>query len=93
MPVRLEAATVAAGSEVISGVVRWGAFVRVVRGRSAVATGQIRGVRVQDQRVGEVPAGNECAVAIEPPFDFEAGDLLEVFELTEEGDSPPAARQ
>lgn len=93
MPVRLEAATVAAGSEVISGVVRWGAFVRVVRGRSAVATGQIRGIRVQDQQVGEVPAGRECAVAIEPPFDFEAGDLLEVFELTEEGDSPPAARQ
>jgi translation initiation factor IF-2 len=83
----------AAGSQVISGVVRRGAFVRVLRGRSAVATGQIRTVRVHNERVREVEAGRECAVTIEPPFDFEAGDLLEVFELTEESASPPTTRR
>ena len=83
----------AAGSQVISGVVRRGAFVRVLRGRNAVATGQIRGVRVDNERVREVEAGRECAVLIEPLFDFEAGDLLEVFELTEENASPPTTRR
>jgi translation initiation factor IF-2 len=89
MPVRGEGKTLAAGSQVISGVVRRGAFVRVLRGRNAVATGQIRGIRVHDERVREVQAGMECAVTVEPPFDFEAGDVLEVFELTEESASPP----
>ena len=83
----------AAGSQVISGVGRWGAFVRVLRGRNAVATGQIRGVRVDNERVPEVQAGRDCAVVIQPPFDFEAGDLLEVFELTEESASPPTTRR
>jgi translation initiation factor IF-2 len=93
MPVRTEGMTTAAGSQVISGVVRRGAFVRVLRGRNAVATGQIRGVSVQNERVREVEAGRECAVTIEPPFDFEPGDLLEVFELTEESASPPTSRR
>jgi translation initiation factor IF-2 len=92
MPVRGGKAIPSAGSQVISGVVRRGAFVRVLRGRNAVATGQIRGIRVFDERVDEVEAGRECAVAIEPPFDFEPGDLLEVFELTEEDASPPSTR-
>jgi translation initiation factor IF-2 len=93
MPVRGEGKVLAAGSQVISGVVRRGAFVRVLRGRNAVATGQIRGVRVHNERVPEVQAGRDCAIAIEPPFDFEAGDLLEVFELTEESASPPTTRR
>jgi translation initiation factor IF-2 len=93
MPVRGEGGVVAAGSQVISGVVRWGAFVRVLRGRNAVATGQIRGVRVDNERVPEVQAGRDCAVVMQPPFDFEAGDLLEVFELTEESASPPTTRR
>jgi translation initiation factor IF-2 len=84
-PVRDGGVTLAAGSRVISGVVRRGAFVRVVRGRKAVATGQIRTVRLDEELVREVEAGNDCAVMIEPPFDFEAGDVLEVFEITEEG--------
>ena len=66
---------------------------RVVRGREAVATGQIRNVRVHMELVREVEAGEECAVMIEPPFDFEAGDVLEVFELTEEGASPTTTRR
>jgi translation initiation factor IF-2 len=66
--------------------------VRVLRGRNAVATGQIRGIRVHEERVEEVEAGRECAVTIEPPFDLEPGDLLEVFELTEEEASPPSTR-
>jgi translation initiation factor IF-2 len=91
MPVRAEGAIPAAASKVISGVVRRGAFVRVLRGRNPVATGQIRGIRVYQERVEEVEAGRECAVTIEPPFDYEPGDLLEVFELTEEETSPPSA--
>ena len=91
MPVRAEGAIPAAASQVISGVVRRGAFVRVLRGRNPVATGQIRGIRVHQERVEQVEAGRECAVTIEPPFDFEPGDLLEVFELTEEDASPPSA--
>jgi translation initiation factor IF-2 len=90
MPVRGGGATLAAGSQVLSGVVRRGAFVRVLRDRKPVATGQIRGVQMHDEPVKEVQAGRECAVVIEPPFDFEAGDFLEIFELTEEGASPPA---
>jgi translation initiation factor IF-2 len=93
MPVRGEGGVLAAASQVISGVVRRGAFVRVLRGRSAVATGQIRGVRIHNERVREVQAGRECAVSVEPPFDFQAGDMLEIFELTEESASPPTARR
>jgi translation initiation factor IF-2 len=83
VPVRAAGRTLAAASQVISGVVRRGSFVRVVRGRQAVATGQISGVRVLDERVREVQAGKECAIAIEPEFDFEPGDLLECFALNE----------
>jgi translation initiation factor IF-2 len=93
MPVRGEDGILAAGSQVISGVVRRGAFVRVLRGRNAVATGQIRGVRIHNERVREVQAGRECAITVEPPFDFQAGDMLEIFELTEESASPPTARR
>jgi translation initiation factor IF-2 len=84
VPVRSGGETLAAGSQVISGVVRRGAFVRVVRGRQAVATGQIRGVSVSNEGVTEVEAGTECAIAMEPHFDFEPGDLLECFALKDE---------
>jgi translation initiation factor IF-2 len=47
-----------------------------------VATGQICGLRVSDERVQEVEAGGECAITIEPVFDFQPGDVLELFELT-----------
>jgi translation initiation factor IF-2 len=82
----------AAGSQVLSGVLRRGAFVRVLRDRQAVATGQIRDVEMQDEPVKEVGAGRECSVVIEPPYDCQAGDFLEIFELTEEGAPPPTAR-
>jgi translation initiation factor IF-2 len=81
VPVRSGGETFAAGSQVISGVVRRGAFVRVVRGRQAVATGQIRVVIVLDKGVLEVEAGKECAISLEPHFDLEPGDLLECFAL------------
>jgi translation initiation factor IF-2 len=93
MPVRGGGGVLAAGSQVLSGVVRRGAFVRVLRERRAVATGQIRGLQVDEEPVQAVRAGRECAVIVEPPFDFEAGDFLEVFELVEEGASPAGGRQ
>lgn len=93
MPVRGASEVLAAGSQVLSGVIRRGAFVRVLRGRRAVATAQIRGLQLQNKPVEAVRAGRQCAVIVEPLFDFEAGDFLEVFELVEEGASPAGGRQ
>lgn len=76
--------TIAARVAVVDGTLRKGDFARVVRSHQAVvATGQLTGMKTGTQRARHVDADHECSVAMHPWFDFEPGDLIEGFELSD----------
>lgn len=73
-----------AGSHVMQGVVRRNARVRVVRAGIVIWDGGISTLRHFKDEAREVKAGFDCGIALEGFQDFEAGDLLEVYEIIEE---------
>jgi translation initiation factor IF-2 len=69
-----------AGSFVLTGVIRRGANVRLVREGTVVWTGRIGSLRRFSEDAREVAAGFECGIVLDGFQDVKEGDVLEVFE-------------
>jgi translation initiation factor IF-2 len=73
---------VIAGSAVTEGVVKRGAYVRVVRERKVVYSGRIASLRRVKDDVKEVAAGLECGIGLDFG-DVKVGDVIDAHELEE----------
>ena len=71
-----------AGSAVTDGLVRRGAYVRVLRERKVVHTGKVTSLRRLKDDVREVAAPLECGIGLDFP-DVKPGDLIDAYELEE----------
>jgi translation initiation factor IF-2 len=71
------------GSRVTDGVVRVGVVAKVFREGELIYNGQVASLRRLKDDVREVRSGVECGIRLDNFEDFEVGDTLEVFELTE----------
>jgi translation initiation factor IF-2 len=72
-----------AGCFVVSGTVRPGAQVRLVRDGTIVYDGRIASLRRFQDNVKEVLEGQECGIVLENYPDVKEGDILEVYETTQ----------
>jgi translation initiation factor IF-2 len=72
-----------AGSYVLEGVVKRGAFVRLLRDSRVIHEGKMSSLRRFKDDVREVQAGYECGIGIEGYNDVKVGDVVEVFEIKE----------
>jgi len=73
----------AAGLLVTEGVLRKGLFARLTRDDVIVSATTIASLRRFKDDVEEVRAGMECGAVLEDTNDIKAGDMLEVFQVTE----------
>ena len=73
-----------AGSHVTKGLVRRGAKVRVIRDGVVIWDGRIASLRHVKDEARELKAGMDCGISLEGWQDFEAGDVLEVYDVIEE---------
>jgi len=71
------------GCRVANGVVRVGATAKVYREGELVYNGLVASLRRFKDDVREVHAGLECGIRLDNFTDFEVGDTIQVFELTE----------
>ncbi|MFN3883386.1 MAG: translation initiation factor IF-2 [Rhodocyclaceae bacterium] len=72
-----------AGCMVLSGVVRRGALVRVLRDNVVIHTGELDSLKRFKDDVREVKEGFECGLSLKNYNDIKEGDQLEVFEVQE----------
>jgi len=72
-----------AGCMVLSGVVRRGAQVRVLRDNVVIHTGELDSLKRFKDDVREVKEGFECGLSLKNFNDIKEGDQLEVFEVQE----------
>ncbi len=74
---------VIAGCYVLSGSVKRGAKARVIRDEMLFHEGAVGSLKRFKDDVREVQTGFECGIAIEGLVDFQAGDLIEVYDIEE----------
>ncbi|MCX7896329.1 MAG: translation initiation factor IF-2 [Rhodocyclaceae bacterium] len=72
-----------AGCMVLSGVVRRGAQVRVLRDNVVIHTGELDSLKRFKDDVREVKEGFECGLSLKNFNDIKEGDQLEIFEVLE----------
>jgi translation initiation factor IF-2 len=72
-----------AGCEVVEGVARRGARLRLLRDDVVIHEGAIDTLKHFKDDVREVRAGSECGIAIENFQDVQVGDMIEIFEVQE----------
>ncbi len=72
-----------AGCMVLSGVVRRGAAVRVLRANTVIHSGELDSLKRFKDDVREVKEGFECGLSLKNFNDINEGDQLEVFEIQE----------
>jgi translation initiation factor IF-2 len=72
-----------AGSYVLDGIIRRGAFVRLLRDNVVVHEGKMNSLRRFKDDAREVASGFECGIGIENFNDVKAGDIVEAFEIEE----------
>jgi translation initiation factor IF-2 len=72
-----------AGCYVLTGTVKRGASVNIIREEIVIYTGKIASLRRFKDDVREVAAGYECGMGIEGFDDIRVGDQFEVFEIVE----------
>ena len=73
-----------AGCHVTKGVVRRTARVRVIHEGIVVWSGKIASLKHEKDEARELKAGMDCGISLEGYQDFEAGDILEVYDVIEE---------
>ena len=73
-----------AGCHVTRGIIKRTGKVRVIRDGIVIWDGRIATLRHFKDEAREVKAGMDCGVALEGFQDFEAGDLLEAYDVIEE---------
>ena len=72
-----------AGCMVLSGLVKRGAQVRVLRDNVVIHTGELDSLKRFKDDVREVKEGFECGLSLKNFNDINEGDQLEVFEVQE----------
>ncbi|NVK31105.1 MAG: translation initiation factor IF-2 [Gammaproteobacteria bacterium] len=72
-----------AGCQVVEGVVRRSAPIRVLRENVVIYEGDLESLRRYKDDVNEVRAGTECGIGVKNYNDVRVGDQIEVFERTE----------
>ncbi|MBY4898079.1 translation initiation factor IF-2 [Cupriavidus sp. AU9028] len=72
-----------AGCMVTDGLVKRGAFVRVLRNNVVIFSGELDSLKRFKDDVKEVKQGFECGLSIKNFNDVQEGDQLEVYEITE----------
>jgi translation initiation factor IF-2 len=72
-----------AGCMVLSGIVKRGAMVRVLRDNVVIHTGELDSLKRFKDDVREVKEGFECGLSLKNFNDINEGDQLEVFEIQE----------
>ncbi|MGY8525221.1 translation initiation factor IF-2 [Paracidovorax citrulli] len=72
-----------AGCMVTDGMVKRGAFVRVLRNNVVIFSGELDSLKRFKDDVKEVKQGFECGLSIKNFNDVQEGDQLEVYEITE----------
>jgi translation initiation factor IF-2 len=72
-----------AGSYVVDGVIRRGAFIRLLRDNVVVHEGKMNSLRRFKDDAREVASGFECGIGIENFNDVKMGDIVEAFEIEE----------
>ena len=72
-----------AGCMVLSGVVRRGASVRLLRNNTVIHTGELDSLKRFKDDAREVKEGFECGLSLKSFNDINEGDQLEVFEVQE----------
>jgi translation initiation factor IF-2 len=72
-----------AGCYVLDGMVKRGAFVRLVRDSRVIHEGKMSSLRRFKDDVKEVNSGYECGIGLESYNDVKPGDVFEVFEVKE----------
>jgi translation initiation factor IF-2 len=72
-----------AGCYISDGIVKRGAFIRVVRDSRVVYQGKMGSLRRFKEDVKQVQSGYECGLSVENFNDVKLGDVFEVYELKE----------
>nr|P55875.1 RecName: Full=Translation initiation factor IF-2 [Stigmatella aurantiaca]CAA61162.1 initiation factor 2 (IF2) [Stigmatella aurantiaca] len=72
-----------AGAAVLDGVIKRGAFVRLMRENKQLFAGKMASLRRFKDDVKEVAQGFECGIGIENFNDLKAGDIIEAYEIEE----------
>jgi translation initiation factor IF-2 len=71
------------GCRVTGGLIRVGASAKVFREDELIYNGQIASLRRFKDDVREVRSGLECGIRLDNFEDFEVGDMIKVFSITE----------
>ena len=73
-----------AGSYITSGIIKNGAFARVIRDGVVIASDEkIASLQREKDTVKEVKKGFECGITLEKFNDFKEGDVIEAYEMIE----------
>ena len=72
-----------AGCYVLDGIVKRGAFARLVRDNKVVHEGKLGGLKRFKDDVSEVQSGFECGITLDRFNDVKEGDVMEVFQVQE----------
>ncbi|HEX5751936.1 MAG TPA: translation initiation factor IF-2 [Archangium sp.] len=72
-----------AGAAVLDGVMKRGAFVRLLRDSKQLFSGKMASLRRFKDDVKEVAQGFECGIGIENYSDLKPGDIIEAYEIEE----------
>jgi translation initiation factor IF-2 len=72
-----------AGAAVLDGVIKRGAFVRLMRENKQLFAGKMASLRRFKDDVKEVAQGFECGIGIENYNDLKPGDIIEAYEIEE----------
>lgn len=69
------------GAEVLSGLLKVGGKVQIIREEKVVKETNILTLRVKKDKVESVGRKKECGVGLEGIFEYQEGDVLEMFEM------------
>jgi len=83
-PIKIPRLGIIAGSRVLEGKVSRGGWVKLSRGKEQIFEGRISSLKHFKEDVREMPAGQECGIAVEGYETFLAGDTMETFRLERE---------
>lgn len=66
-----------AGCEVLSGLVKRGHKVQILRNKEVIGESRIASLRKRKEDIGEVKEGEECGIQVKPPVEFQIGDVIQ----------------
>lgn len=71
------------GTKIVSGKVERGALARVYRGEVKLGECRVTSLKVVQEDMKEVEAGNECGIAVDGDIKYKVGDRFEFYKIEE----------